>query len=959
MSRAALLHGFVKLEEVRQNNIVYADLGQPPQNSIFEQQYKMAAANIVSIIENSERMMAPQNRVCRECPRSDCRACTHRNSQGFHGGRPMPQNLTECHTAVPFIGDRGTGKTSVMCSVLERLRNYVGFDPNAAFYLGEKYDNVHFVTLDMIDAGMLKTTEDVLEIILAQMLAYLENTQNDDAFLELYQQINQLHEDLCLIREEKCSKVEEFGLTSLQRLADSREATWKFQKMVQEFLAAMSKYRFNNHPCYLVVAVDDVDMYQGSKWGMENCQFALLEHIYAHLRVPGLIVLMTFNERLLKREINWHFEEIYFGRRVKAPYTRTEEQDINALTSQFMSKLFPQEKRIYMPNYMQVDAVDRSNLYICPSLEGKLLAPFSSVEARIPAKEFMLRLIAYKTGVYFDAAGTKKHFFEPRNLRELGELFQFVYSMEDIPVKDELQGDEAAMRKERNRQRLLDYLKNQFALRVLNVEEYEMFSGLMELPLWRQYRTLIDDIRLQRQKVCKEEDAFGRIAGSAEDRWRYSYGELVHNIYFSTRIPKIRDGYASYFRKEFMQCILGTHSVQMNEAVRADSPRKDVMKVVGSSLAGRWANKMVPKVVLPGYQYSGEAGSISLPVHDYFDWEIPEKVHDAIVELCRGSEARAQKTVTDFMEALVVAGMFFTNVPSRGLGIELEPGRDDGNNPRLYLHSDSKDHLCFNVLNFAINLYNALPDDGYLNDMQRKLKKLGQTFSEKLQTDWTKKKEQSESKLMELTSEDRSRRRMFMPPIEAERENDLIMKQEQEKESAELWLLLKDCCQNSFLEKKFLRIWDTAIDAVISRYRERITAWQQVHGEFNWVLPVQHFDMMYNINKRLANISYHDIPDDAEVSDVFKHYVALYRSLEEELEMQDGIYGKDNETTKFSKRFRECVFYSAIMTSKQTGGGEEDKGYNPYIREVLVSIVSSTVRHNSTRMQQTEFKYDR
>ena len=109
-----------------------------------------------------------------------------------------------------------------------------------------------------------------------------------------------------------------------------------------------------------------------------------------------------------------------------------------------------------------------------------------------------------------------------------------------------------------------------------------------------------------------------------------------------------------------------------------------------------------------------------------------------------------------------------------------------------------------------------------------------------------------------------------------------------------------------------------------------------------------HVTVMYNINKRLANVSYHDIADDADASDVFTHYRSLYSSLAEELEKQDNVYCADKEKG-FCQAFKSCCFYGAITASPLTASGKQNKDYNPFIEDVLVSIVASTVRANATR----------
>lgn len=938
MNNSASSNRIVSLDNVWQNNIVYVDLSQKLEESIFEQQYKKAARIINRIIVKGESALKGQNTSCRNCKNRACHACRFRDRSSCEDGWKSWQSLTEFQTAVPFIGDRGTGKTSVMCSILERLKNYGMTDTADAGFVLEKGNEVRFVTFEMIDASVLRSTEDVMEIVLSRMLSYLEDLQQDDSFRELYRQIDALHEDLCLVQGDKKGKREEYGLASLQHVADSQKAVENFRKLVQEFLQAMSVYKFNCKQCFLVVALDDIDMYQGAEWGLHNSQFALLEHIYCHLRIPGMIVLMTYNEQLLKRICNRHFEWIYYGDRKPDRPKSAEQRDIDGLTAQFMSKMFPVENRVYMPEYMLVDSADRPNLYVRPSLKGETLEPFKNND-EVSVKEFMLRLIAYKTGVYFDAAGTKKHFFEPRNLRDLGELFRIINAMEDYKEKPQ----EKQRVQQRNRQELLDYLYNEFSLRYLSEEEYEEFRELSMLPMHRQTRTLVDNIRRQRMEVTEKPDDFGYLPKSKEDRWRYSYGELLHNIYFSTRISREKSNKETFYRKEFMHCILGTHSIQLNEALLTAKSRQEILRIIGSSVAGRWANKMLPKFAEKYYSDTEYGGSISLSVRDYFDWMIPWEVQKTLSKLHTGDQDTEQD-LRNYLEALLLAGMFFTSFPTGGLGVYLDAELDDSGEPVLCMQSDSTEHICFNVMNFVLNLYDALTEEGsdrigYLPYIQKILNKLGNDFAKGLQKDWQRERDWAEYEKEKIKASLQDRKRKYkIPKLIDVREKELS-NYETKLEHIDAWQKLTEGYQDIDAQK-ILECWQRILDSVILDYTDRITKWKESY-ENQLALPVQNFDMMYNILKRLANVSYHDIPDDASVEEVFDYYIQLYRSMEQELRSQDRVYFGNED--HLSRILRESPFYQT-MTAEPA-----DERHNPYIAEILTAMVEATFRHQRER----------
>lgn len=848
----------VNLDNVRQNNIVGVDLREKLSETIFEQEYKEAARSIRSIISHNVKWAAKRKL----------------ESDGKKGGFESAMNRTEFQTAVPFIGDRGTGKTSMMYSVLLRLSRYDGSNEAAPFDLGEEHDSARFITLDMIDANSMKRTEDVLEIILSRIFAYLESIGGDEDFRELYRQIDSLYKDLSRVCWKQSFSSEELGLIGLKRIADSQKSIENFQKLVSDFTARISKIKYSGSQCYLVIALDDIDMYQGSNSGMRNNQFALLDQIYNYMRIPGLIVLMTYNESILKRNCLSHFRQTYYGHSTQEACSHAEREEIELLAQQFMAKLFPQEQRIYMPNFMVVGPENRPNLYVKPTInEGiKILPPFTSRD-ELPVKDFMLRVISHKTGVYFDAKGTKKHFFEPRNLRELGTMFQVIESMEEIPKK---RNDQENVRK-RNRQVLLNYLYNQFAGGRLSAEEFNRFQRLSMLPLARQGRTLVDNIRQHRMIIATKKDDLGFLEKNGKDRWRYSYGELLHNIYYATRIPRKKDAEEPYLSKDYIHCILGTHSVIMNQLFRESNPREMLMSFLGSSIAGRWANDMLPVFYVDekkaqNYAAMGEPkfasiGSMSIPVSGFFDWEVPPAIKEVILKLQEGyMSVSEKKTLKQFIEALVLTGMLFTGFPQTGLKIQFSQ-KNKSEQQGLFLTSKSEDNVCFNLLNFVLNLYDADSVEGhigYLQYIKEKLIKLG-------------------------------------------------------------------ACDNILFSDR----WEEILEEILGDNGEitmEVAEWKKTNKEYPVALPVQHFDMMYNIIKRLANVSYHDIPEESHVDDVFECVIRLYKDIEKELANQDEVY-----LTTFAKVYSTSFFYQVF-----TADDDNDR-YNPYVKVVFNSMMKAAI----------------
>lgn len=910
----------INLDDVRKNQIVLTDLKEDLSESVFEQQFRLAAESIQKIISENESYSRYQSTSCRHCKKTNCASCRHRDERGCADDSPQRFNRSEWHTAVPFIGERGTGKTSAMTSVLEYLRCYLGNPMNAAaFSLGTENEKTRFITFDVIDANALTSAEDVMETILSQMLAYLDDLPGDEDFQDLYRQIDSIHKSLGRVYGGKAQTRDGYGVMALKQIADSRKVNDEFTQLVRNFNRVVGQYKFNDHTCYLVVALDDVDLYQGAGGGMQDGQFVLLEHIYNHLRTPGLIVLMSFNEYILRRKCNEHFAKIYFGdlRPKEREYTAAERDDIEGLTAQFMSKLFPQERRIYMPNYLTVNVRNMSDLYVKPVFKTKhgeeAIVPFDEKDV-LPVKEFMLRWIAHLTGVLFDAAGTKRHFFEPRNLRELGELVQVIDRMEKFKNGDARREEIQA----KNRQVLLNYLYEQYSLMHLRPEEYRQFQQLCALPLERQNINLVDRIRQQRQHYVKLPDDTGYLTKTKRDRWKYSYGELLHNLYFATRIPvDVKTGEMLY-SKEYIHCILGTHSVLMKEYVNEGPGRQDMLRMIGSSVAGRWANEMLPLFGKTG----SVGGSLSLPVRDFIDWKLPDTVARKLLVLQYTSKKEERTELIQYFKELVLIGMLFSSFPSNGLGIVLEPEMSADGALEVFLRSETNDKICFNALNFVINLYDA-PDTkehaGYLAYMYKKLIKLGQDFSRLLSgMKWSLIRRAAENQEREADAKYRESLMVYVSePIEKNIEQ-LHEKADYRWNGRFATLWEKET--RGFKGDLFDNAWSAVAYEVISELRIEIQKWQEKYAKRKLVLPVEHFDMMYNIIKRLANGSYYDIPAEAAPDEVYDYYVRLYKNVAHELEKQDQVYGGEEH---FAEAFRECPFIKYFCADPDESWFEE------------------------------------
>ena len=186
----------VDLDRVRQNSIVLLDLNQPLSETIFQQEYQTAIRLIEGIIQSNASLKNEKADLL--------------NTQS----RVRSYGYSDMQTAIPFIGDRGTGKTSMMLSVWTFLKQHSVFFQSGK--LG-KLKDTKFICLEMIDAGKLQGSEDILEIILSRLLSYLQENNQDSSgrradYRELYKKIDSLYKALARTHWSDGSKVEEASL---------------------------------------------------------------------------------------------------------------------------------------------------------------------------------------------------------------------------------------------------------------------------------------------------------------------------------------------------------------------------------------------------------------------------------------------------------------------------------------------------------------------------------------------------------------------------------------------------------------------------------------------------------------------------------------------------------------------------------------------------------------------------
>lgn len=382
------------LENLRKAGTIVLSV-KDSQKDIFNKEYRQALTAINHIVEES------QSDVMRHTPKQKNGWLDPCEDPCFEPSAYQDIALHRTHTMVSFIGSRGTGKTSAMLTVLRQLQTLQCSKESEASL--QPLASKSFICLEPIDAGILQSGEDIIAIVLARMFNYLQQSTNgnnlharyQEELRGLYREFDKLYQNLCRLRKGGGHFMEgESALRELQTLASSHSTAREFKNLVSHLLTYIKTLNGCEKDQYLVVALDDIDMYGEDT--SQNC-YTLLEEIFDYLSFPGIIVLTTYNENLLKRNCSNHLRGKFFEGKKSSDCTPPEQKEVKTLVQQFLEKLVLEEYRIYMPILARVDVSNQTGMSVRfdKTKEPELYTMFKDCtvqenEIIVPVKKFLL-----------------------------------------------------------------------------------------------------------------------------------------------------------------------------------------------------------------------------------------------------------------------------------------------------------------------------------------------------------------------------------------------------------------------------------------------------------------------------------------------------------------------------------------------------------------------------------------
>lgn len=303
-----------------------------------------------------------------------------------------------------FIGERGSGKTSCMRSIVHLLE-----DPRSS-----QLDNTvlkrNFYALDMIDPSFIDSESNIIGVILATLykkfLDYSHNV-NESLKFKLAESFARVQHDFCRMMTN--STIPDDDLEALSSLSAAIDLRTSMYELIDRFMKYMGKEN-----AILLISVDDIDLHSRDA-------IKMAEQIRKYLVLPNVLVVMAVKLDQLAKLKRLHYSREYSDTR-----QTLNDKDLDEMVDRYITKLVPYNHRVYMPeSTFYWDA----GLHINQKDNSCYL--FESVRQAVP------ELIFRKTRYLFYNSAVKTSFIVPNNLRELRQIIRLLVDMKDYWQYDE------------------------------------------------------------------------------------------------------------------------------------------------------------------------------------------------------------------------------------------------------------------------------------------------------------------------------------------------------------------------------------------------------------------------------------------------------------------------------------------------------------------------------------------
>lgn len=511
----------------------------------------------------------------------------------------LPASPDNANNIIAFCGERGTGKTTAINEFGYILKNLYKEKERwlsqlkLPDYIAEfTNQNFQFIVLESIDASLLTEKEDIVEMILAKMYELFEEKMrarkpydNDDTKImtEILHSFDRVYNSYHrLSRGENKADLGDSVSLILKNVPTGPKIRKAFQKILDSFFSLMEDYNEKSLNQYLVITIDDLDL-------NIDKGYEILEQIHKYLSDLRIIVLIAVDNAQLGRVCGLHFEKEFKDKAIKMETENIKKiydqmiDEIEDLTKCYLLKAIPIYNRIYIPKNIEKS-------YIL------------NADNEIALKDYLMKKVVEKLGIYYDAVGMKRHFVVPDTVRQLVDYNEFLDSLYTIDwekYEEEIKEKNDDVKKEiakvymyqyyHNHVRMNRDISNRMAYNMLNNLQYKEFQRLTEKNILDRLKYAIEIIDNWMQQ--KKEEWI--------DNKTYRYGDLLQGLY--------ELGRKDYEDQELVHCILAyftsemtkefySYTYNLNEGEKEESKNR-LDSFVGATFGNEWLGDIFPPVL--------------------------------------------------------------------------------------------------------------------------------------------------------------------------------------------------------------------------------------------------------------------------------------------------------------------------------------------------------------------------
>lgn len=342
---------------------------------------------------------------------------------------------------ISFLGDRGSGKTSCLLSVIDLFKTEEG-------PCGKKMEDIACF-LPIIDPSFFDDKHNILDIFIGELYHSYKNltaemyglgVKDREKIKALHSKFRKTKQAICYLNETyQESPIDE--VEELARLSEGVELNRIMKELIDTYLETIEK------KC-LVISIDDLDLNVKESYRM-------MEQIRKFLVLPKVVILMAAKPEQLRHGICLVLTEYY--KNILDKYLSQDQ--ITEKAERYLAKFLPVNQRIYMPepekfmHYgLEIVTGDKETTY------------FDTVEFAV------LSLIFQKTRYLFYNHDGETSLIVPRNLRELRHLVTNLFKMQ-MPETPEIHSS--------NKQQFSKYFKEQW-IQTLTLAQQRCINTIFE-----------------------------------------------------------------------------------------------------------------------------------------------------------------------------------------------------------------------------------------------------------------------------------------------------------------------------------------------------------------------------------------------------------------------------------------------------------------------------------------------